>query len=451
MNTEVTLTSMEQKRLKVLNQVQVGRITGEQAAFLLGVSLRQERRLMATYRRRGAAGLAHGNRGRPCARRVPQKIRDKLLALAREEFRDFNDQHFTEILGEEYAIRLSRSTVRRLRREAGLASPRKRRASRRHQKRERYPQAGMLLQVDGSHHDWLEGRGPLLVLLAAIDDATSQLVYARFREQEDAAGYFLMLYEICRTHGLPLALYADRHTIFQSPKEPSVAEQLTGKLPRSQFGRLVDDLGIRLIPAHSPQAKGRVERLFGTLQDRLVKALRRAKVSTLEEANQLLETFLPAFNTRFGQPPAYPGSAYLPWPARTRPEDLFCFKFERVVAKDNTVSFAGHDLVIPLRPLQRGYAGARVGLRHYMDGRLAIAYHGRTLVVYDPLQPGTPQVGKFTPAEAVGTAVKKISSKPIAQPKPQGPRTPLPIFVPGPDHPWRRPYKSMPIPRGPLR
>ncbi|MGD0576091.1 MAG: helix-turn-helix domain-containing protein [Anaerolineales bacterium] len=240
MDIEVTLTSKEQKRLKVLNQVQVGRISGEQAAVLLGVSLRQERRLMAKYRRRGAAGLAHGNRGRPCVRRVPKRIRDKLLALARGEFRDFNDQHFTEILAEEFAIRLSRSTVRRLRREAGLASPRKRRASRHHQKRERYPQAGMLLQVDGSHHNWLEGRGPEVVLLAAIDDATSQLVYASFREQEDAAGYFLMLHEICRTHGLPLALYADRHTIFQSPKEPSVAEQLAGKLPRSQFGRLVD-------------------------------------------------------------------------------------------------------------------------------------------------------------------------------------------------------------------
>ncbi|MGD0575723.1 MAG: hypothetical protein ABSB61_10230, partial [Anaerolineales bacterium] len=232
MDTEVTLTSKEQKRLKVLNQVQVGRITGEQAAILLGVSLRQERRLMASYRRREAAGLAHGNRGRPCGRRVPKRIRDKLLTLAGGEFRDFNDQHFTEILAEEYAIRLSRSTVRRLRREAGLASPRRRRASRHHQKRERYPQAGMLLQVDGSHHDWLEGRGSQLVLLAAIDDATSQLVYARFREQEDAAGYFLMLHEICRTKGLPLALYADRHTIFQSPKEPSVAEQLAGKLPR---------------------------------------------------------------------------------------------------------------------------------------------------------------------------------------------------------------------------
>ena len=305
---------------------------------------------MARYRRLGAAGLAHGNRGRPCGRRVPQRIRDKLLALARGEFRDFNDQHFTEILAEEYAIRLSRSTVRRLRREAGLASPRKRRPSRHHQKRERYPQAGMLLQVDGSHHDWLEGRGPQLVLLAAIDDATSQLVYARFREQEDAAGYFLMLHEICRTKGLPLALYADRHTIFQSPKVPSLAEQLAGNPARSQFGRLVDELGIRLIPAHSPQAKGRVERLFGTLQDRLVKALRRANVSRLVEANQLLETFLPAFNARFGQPPAYPGSAYLPWSARTRSEDLFCFKFERTVAKDNTVSFSGHTLVIPLRP-----------------------------------------------------------------------------------------------------
>ncbi len=451
MDTEVTLTSKEQKRLKVLNQVQVGQITGQQAAALLGVSLRQERRLMARYRRRGAAGLAHGNRGRPSRRRVPKAVRGKLLALAKGEFRDFNDQHFTEILGEEHGIRLSRSTVRRIRREAGLASPRKRRTSRHHQRRERYPQVGMLLQVDGSHHDWLEERGPELVLLAAIDDATSQITYASFREQEDAAGYFLMLQEICRTHGLPLALYADRHTIFQSPKDPSLAEQLAGDLPRSQFGRLVDELGIRLIPAHSPQAKGRVERLFGTLQDRLVKALRRANACTLAEANQVLVTFLSAFNARFGQPPTYPGSAYLPWPARTRPEDLFCFKFERVVTQDNTVSFSGHSLAIPLTPRQRGYAGTRVELRHHMDGRLAITYHGKTLAVHEPLEPGTPQVGKFTPAKRAALPVKKVAVRPSLQPRAQSKLVPLPACPPAPDHPWRQPYKNMPVPGGPLR
>jgi len=445
------LTIKEQKRLKVLNQVQVGRITSRQAAVLLGVSLRQERRLMAHYRRLGAAGLAHGNRGRPSRRRVPKAVRAKIVGLAKGEFRDFNDQHFTEILGEEHGIRLSRSTVRRIRREAGLASPRKRRSSRRHQRRERYPQVGMLLQVDGSHHDWLEGRGPELVLLAAIDDATSRITYASFREQEDAAGYFLMLQEICRTHGLPLALYADRHTIFQSPKEPSLAEQLAGNPARSQFGRLVDELGIRLIPAHSPQAKGRVERLFGTLQDRLVKALRRANARTLAEANQVLETFLPAFNARFGQPPAYPGSGYLPWPARTRPDDLFCFKFERVVAKDHTVSFAGHDLVIPLKPLQRDCTGTRVELRHHMDGRLVITYHGKTLAVHEPLEPGTPQVGKFTPAKGAALEVKKIAIRPSVQPRLQSPLAPLPTSVPAPDHPWRQPYKNMRIPRGLLR
>ena len=358
---------------------------------------------------------------------MPKAVRAKLLALAKGEFRDFNDQHFTEILAEEHGIRLSRSSVRRIRRGPGLASPRKRRVARHHQRRERYPQAGMLLQLDGSKHDWLEGRGPQLVLVAAIDDATSQITYASFREQEDAAGYFLMLREICRAKGLPMALYADRHTIFQSPKEPSLAEQLAGDLPRSQFGRLVDELGIRLIPAYSPQAKGRVERLFGTLQDRLVKALRRANARTLAEANQVLETFLPTFNARFGQPAAYPGSAYLPWPAHTRPDDLFCFKFQRVVAKDNTVSFAGHDLVIPLRPLQRGYAGTRVELRHHMDGRLAITYHGRTVAVYTPLEEGTPQVGKFTPAKKVDLPMKKVTVRPALQPRPQtslGPRRP---------------------------
>jgi transposase len=456
MDNEVTLTRQEQKRLKVLNQVQVGRITGQQAAILLGLSLRQERRLAASYRRRGAAALAHGNRGRPSTRRVPKAVQVKVVSLAGGEFRDFNDQHFTEILAEEYGIRLSRSSVRRIRRGAGLASPRKRRAGRRHQRRERYPQEGMLLQVDGSKHDWLEGRGPQLVLLAAIDDATSKLVYACFREQEDAAGYFLMVREISRTRGLPLALYADRHTIFQSPKEPSLTEQLAGNPARSQFGRLVSDLSIQLIAAHSPQAKGRVERLFGTLQDRLVKALRRANARTLAEANRVLETFLPAFNARFQQPPAHLGLAYLPWPPRTRPEEVFCFKFERVVAEDNTVSFCGHHLAIPLSPRQRGYAGTRVELRHDMDGCLAITYQGKTLAVHEPLERGTPQVEKFTPAVKISLPAKQLTIKPSAvvpsrAPKPANPVSRRPPTMPALDHPWRQSYKPMRVPKGPLR
>ena len=237
------------------------------------------------------------------------------MPLARGEYRDDNDSHLTEALAERYEIRVSCATVRRLRRAAGLPSPRKRRVPRQRRRRQRYPQAGMLLEVDGSKHDWLEGRGPWLTLHAAIDDATNEVVkvpWALFRQEEDATGYALLVHHISQTHGLPLALYADRHTIFQSPMEATLVEQLQGPEPRSHLGRLLDSLQVRLIPARCPQAKGRVERLFQTFQDRLVKELRRGGAGSLEEANAVLRAYLPRFNKRFMKAPAEPGSACRP-------------------------------------------------------------------------------------------------------------------------------------------
>jgi len=265
------LSVKEQKRLVVVLEVEAGRMIGREAAEVLGLSLRQVRRLIAAYQREGAAGLAHGNRGRPSSRTTPEEVQSRILELARSDYQDYNDTHFTEKLAEQHGIRVSRSTVRRLRRSIGQGSPRKRRPPRHRRRRQRYAQPGMLLQLDGSPHDWLEGRGPTLALIAAIDDATNEVPYALFREAEDAAGYFELMQAISQSHGLPQAVYADRHTIFQSPAKATIEQQLAGELPRSQFGRLMDELAIELIQARSPQAKGRVERLFGTLQDRLVK------------------------------------------------------------------------------------------------------------------------------------------------------------------------------------
>jgi transposase len=260
-----------------------------EAPRLLGISERQCWRMLARYREKGAAGLVHGNRDRPSPRRLPTAAREEILTLAHGICRDYNDQHLSEVLQEEHGLQVSRASVRRIRRAAGLASPHKYRRRRGHQRRERYPQAGMLVQLDASMHDWLETRGPRLALAAAIDDATNEVVGALFRDQEDAAGYFLLLRDISQTHGLPLAAYADRHTIFQSPVKPTIEQELAGTVPKSQFARLVEALGIELIAAHSPQAKGRIERLWQTFQDRLVKELRRAGATNLEQANQALE------------------------------------------------------------------------------------------------------------------------------------------------------------------
>jgi len=351
MKEKVTLNLKEQKRLLVLNGVLAGRMTGQEVADVLGLSLRHTRRLMAAYRQEGAAVLVHGNRGKRSRRRTLEAVEEEIVALAKGEYHDYNNCHFAEELEERHGITVSSSTVRRIRQRHGLPSPRKRRVPRHRRRRERYPQVGMLLQVDGSKHDWLEGRGPWLTLHAAIDDATNEIPWAVFRETEDATGYALLIHHISQTHGLPLALYADRHTIFQNPKEATIEEQLAGLEPRSQLGQILHSLDIHLIGARSPQAKGRVERLFGTLQDRLVKELRRAGATNLEEANVALRKYLPRFNKRFTKPAAQPGSAYRPQLTRAEANARVCFTYWRSVTNDHTISLFGHDLNLPDIPI----------------------------------------------------------------------------------------------------
>src|SRR3989304_5472912 len=211
----VTLNQKEQKRLMVLNRVGGGRLGGREAADILGLSVRQVRRLLAGYRVDGAAALAHGNRGRKPWHARDDGVRRSVVELASTTYAGFNTQHFTEMLAEKERIALSRSTVRRTLGAAGLKSPRKRRAPKHRSRRERCPQEGRMLQIDGSPHDWLEGRGSQLTLVGAIDDATGKVPYAVFREQEDSQGYFLLLEGIVAREGIPLSLYHDRHSIFE--------------------------------------------------------------------------------------------------------------------------------------------------------------------------------------------------------------------------------------------
>ena len=313
MNTQVTLTMKEQHKLKMVIDYEAGKVRAQRAAELLGISKRQFRRLVAAYRQRGIAAMAHGNRGRVPVNRISEQVRQEIVRLARSSYQDYNDCHFTEELVEQAdPIVVSRSTLRRIRRAVGQGSPKKRRAPRYRSRRERSPRTGMLLQTDGSRKDWLEGRGPWLTLVGMIDDANNEITGATFREEEDAAGYFQVLEQVCMTKGLPQALYADQHAIFQSHSKPTLEQELSGEMPRTQFGRLVYELGIQLIAARSPQAKGRIERLWGTLQDRLVKELRKAGACDLESANQVLAAYLPKFNSCFQVEAADPDSAFVP-------------------------------------------------------------------------------------------------------------------------------------------
>ncbi len=276
MRETITLNRKEQTRLMVLAQVDRGECTAPQAAEVLALSLRQVRRLLAAYRQEGVAALAHGNRGRAPHNRLKAELRQQVLTLAQGRYAGVNHQHLTELLAGREQVHLSRSSLRRILHAAGMTSPRKRRAPRHRTRRERQPQEGMLLQLDASHHDWREGRGPRLTLLGAIDDATGTVPAAHFQEQEDARGYFLLFQEIVTTRGIPLAVYRDRHAVFAPTQQQpwSLEDELAGHPAPTQFGRLLEELGVRSIAARSPQAKGRIERRWGTFQDRLVTELR---------------------------------------------------------------------------------------------------------------------------------------------------------------------------------
>lgn len=436
MDERLTLSSKELKRVKVLELVVAEQITGAKAAELLGVSERHCWRLLARYRAAGAGGLVHGNRGRPSSHRLTDAVRQEVLVLAEGVCRDYNDSHLTDVLREEHGVQVSRASVRRIRRRAGLASPHKYRRRHSHLRRARYPQFGMLFQIDASHHAWLEQRGPRLALLAAIDDATNQVVAAVFREHEDAAGYFLLLQQIAGQYGVPLALYADRHTIFQSPGKPTLEQELRGEYPQSQFGRLCARLQVQLIAAHSPQAKGRIERLWGTWQDRLVKELRQAGANTLETANQVLAAYRSKHNQRFASAPQQPGSACRPLPADVDRERLFAFHYQRRVANDHTISLAGQLLQLPAAPNQRSYARATVDLWHFLDGRLAVTYQDQLLTTFLPAVPGPPRVESFCPQPASSTLPSK-PAEPVRLPQPEPTRR---APKPAANHPWRRPF-----------
>ena len=420
MEEKVTLNRKEQKRLMVLNYVEKGEMGGGEAAVVLGLSLRQVRRLLAAYRSEGAGGLAHGNRGRKPPNTLESSIRERVMGLAGGKYAGFNTQHFTEMLRESEGIRLSRSTVRRMLIEGGISRPRRRRAPKHRSRRERYAQKGMLVQVDGSHHDWLEGRGARMTLIGGIDDATGEVLYALFREQEDTEGYFSLMEKIVCGHGVPLAVYHDGHAVFEhAEQEPmSVEEQLEGERSPTQFGRLLGELGVTSIRSRSPQARGRIERLWGTFQDRLVSELRLAGASDLREAKRVLERYLPRHNQKFAVPSAQPGSAFRS-PGRDW-QSFFCLKHQRTVGLDNVVRFGSQRLQV-LPNGRNSYARAKVEVREAFDGAVSIYYQGHRL--------------DTRPAPLEATRLREPVKPETLQ---KGPKH---YARPAPDHPWRGKFR----------
>lgn len=401
----------EQRRILVLNEVNGGRLTAGGAAELLGLSERHVRRKLAAYREEGAGAIAHGNRGRRPANALEEAVRARIVELARSRYSAFNHLHMSEKLTQEEGISVGQSTVRRILREAGLPSPKKRRPPRHRSRRERCPKEGMLLQIDGSLHDWLGGRGPSMCLLGGIDDATGKVPHALFRMAEDSAGYILLLEGIVARKGRPVAIYHDGHSIFEtSPKRrPTLAEELAGRREPTQFGRILQELGIASIPARSPQAKGRIERLWGTFQDRLVSEMRLAGISDIDAANRFLTRFLPSYNRRFAVPAALEGSAYRPMPEGLDPRTVFCFKESRVVASDNTVRYGRERLQLLASPERASYAKTTVLVHERLDGSLAVYLGGRE--VKSRPAPAEPALLRSVPAQPKERTEGKAAGK----------------------------------------
>jgi transposase len=387
MNRETfALSQKELQRVAVISRCVKGELACAKAAGLLSLSVRQIKRLKKRMREDGEAALAHANRGRPSHRRLPEAVRQRILRLARTRYVGFNDHHLCEKLVEHEGFSLRRETLRRLLRAAGIGSPRKRRAPAHRQRRVRSAQLGELVQLDGSPHDWLEGRGPRLTALGMQDDATGKILAAQFFPSETAFGYLCLLRQLVRGHGVPLAFYGDHSGIFvRNDDYWTVEEQLAGKRQPTQFGRALEQLGITFLAAHSPQAKGRVERLWGVLQDRLTSELRLAKAADLDSANAVLRKFMADYNRRFARPPRENETAW-----RTAPENLeriCCFVHERMVSNDNVVQWEGRRFQIPPQARRFSFAGAKVHIYQALDGRVSL-YYGQTRLEHSALSGG---------------------------------------------------------------
>jgi transposase len=371
----------DEKRLEIINRVYRGELTVVQAALVLGVSERQCYRIKTQVSKGGAKGVVHGNRGRSCKRKTKEKIVRRVLELARGKYLGFNDHHLSEKLKEQEQISLSREKVRRILRAEGIASPNKRRGIKHRSRRERRVSEGMMLQVDGSPHDWLEGRGPPMCLIGAIDDATSKVMGALFAPAESSWGYFTLFSEIFKQHGVSQSIYTDCHSVFWTDREPTLAEQLINKKPTTEVGRGLEELGVSLILAHSPQAKGRIERLWNTFQDRLVSELRLAKAKTMEQAQAVLERYLPDHNRKFSTP----AKAEPAWRKVSALEiqRALCFKQQRTVAKDNTVTFEGTVLQIPKTSPFRSHTNKRIDVHVLLDGAVEFFYKKEKIASFD--------------------------------------------------------------------
>ena len=409
----------ERERMTVMAGVTAEKLTLVQACELMDVSYRQSKRIWKRYQADGDAGLVHRLRGHPSARGKPPELRVEALALyAEERYDDFGPTLMAEQLAKAGLV-VDHETLRRWRMVEGRHTVRRRKQAHR-QWRERKPSFGAMVQLDGSHHDWFEGRGPKCVLMVMVDDATNKM-HARFFAEETTRASYDMLEGWVKKHGLPGSLYVDRDSIYRCEGEASITEQLAGKTPQTQFGRAMEQLGVELILANSPQAKGRVERMNGTLQDRLVKEMRLAGISDMESANRFLEgKYLRTFNRQFEREAASPVDMHREVPRNLN--EVLSWEAERVVQSDWTVACEGKRYQLDRQHETLSLVRRKVIVRTLRNGQVQLVYRGQRLK-WRSLPVGAAR--KRSPVEPRRKEKEKMKTAPEKQ-------------MPVAGHPWRR-------------
>lgn len=412
----IRMSMRELKRLKVVQEAIERNITQKAGASMMGLSERQVRRLVRAVRDEGEGGVIHKGRGRPSNRRISQKVKDKAVVLYKKKYYGFGPTLAAEKLQELDNIKLSEETLRKWLMEAGLWK-RKRRRDPHRRWRPRKECCGEMVQMDGSHHDWLEGRGPELVLMGYIDDATNN-VYGKFYGYEGTMPAMDSFKGYVRKYGLPVSVYLDRHTTYKSTRKLTAAEELAGmEKPLSQFERALHELGVEVIHADSPQAKGRIERLFGVLQDRLIKEMRLRGIKTKDAANDFLKEYLPLYNRKFRVKAANSTDAHVKLPRHFDLDRYLCVRTVRTVRNDNTIAHDGN-----LYQVEETVKARKVTIEERLNGALYIV------------------------SNATSLKYRVITKRPKKETTAKKSRRRRKLYVPPKDHPWRQWVKRTPIP-----
>ncbi|MFC2166801.1 ISNCY family transposase [Acidobacteriota bacterium] len=416
----IFMSVKEIERLRILHKVFDHQVTQVKAAEILGLSERQIGRIVKRVRTGGDRNIAHRSRGQAAANKMPKELQRRIGGIVRDEYPDFKPTLAAEKLWECHSIRVGREKLRKIMIEEGLWRVQKRRDRHVYKWRERKAYYGEMIQMDGSHHDWLEKRGPRLVLMGYIDDATNRF-FGRFYDYEGVYPAMDSLTHYIGMYGVPASLYLDKHSTYKTTRQPDTEELLKGQGAQTQFERAAKELGVKILHAHSPQAKGRIERAFGTLQDRLVKEMRLKEITTKEEANDYLESYLPGFNEQFEKIARIEGNLHNPLPEEVDPREVLCIKATRTINDGYIIRWKQRVFLLdnPSLVLRR----QKVEFREHFDGGVTLKYKDRYLDCHEVYETKPLKQGQ-------GEKIEKERKKSK--------------YKPSPEHPWNKYlYKSM--------